>query len=330
MDAMPVRIGFLTAAHLHVWGYLAALRNHKEAELVGLWDHDAERGKAFASRAGIAVFGEIDELLGAVDAVVVASENKRHAPLIEAAAARGVHILCEKPLVTSEEEAARVVAAIGAGGSRLMTAFPCRFSPAFGRLKERVDSGEIGKIRAICATNRGRCPFGWFVEKEHSGGGAMIDHVVHVADLLRVLLGEDPVRVHAATGANIHGQEWEDTAMLTLEYASGIFATLDSSWSRPKSYHTWGDVTMNVVGDAGIIELDMFGPAVDLYADEGARHTSQGYGSDLDALLIDAFLRSILDGTPTPVSVEDGLLAARVALAGYRSAEAGEPVPLQA
>ena len=212
--------------------------------------------------------------------------------------------------------------------SRVMTAFPCRYSPAFVRLKERIASGEIGKIKAICATNRGSCPFDWFVQPELSGGGAMIDHTVHVADLLRNLLAEEPESVQAQTGNNMYGQAWEDTAMLTLQFPSGVFATLDSSWSRPKSFKTWGDVTMNVVGEDGVIELDMFNQALDVYDNNSGKHRMQGIGSDLDALLVADFLKAVADPNHTPqVTGEDGIKAAMIALAGYESARLGSPRP---
>ena len=180
-------------------------------------------------------------------------------------------------------------------------------------------------MRAVAATNRGTCPMeAGSSTRELSGGGAMIDHVVHVADLLRDLLGGDPARVQAQTGNNLYGRDWEDTAMVTMEWPDGIFATLDASWSRPKGYKTWGDVTMTVVGERGTIELDMFGPAIEVYGERGYR--AAAYGSDLDAAMVDAFVRACLDGAPVPTTMRDGLQAARIALAGYRSVEAGEPV----
>jgi len=148
----------------------------------------------------------------------------------------------------------------------------------------------------------------------------MIDHVVHVADLLAVLLGEPPSRVQAQIGHNMYGKDWDDTAMLTLEYPSGIFATLDSSWSRPTSYKTWGDVTINVVGENGVIEIDLFGQAFDHYANDNGKHGLAGYGSDIDAGLVDDFIRFAKGEIEGPVTAMDGLAAVRVALAGYRSA----------
>lgn len=322
-----LRVGVLSVAHMHVWGYAPAVRDHPDAELVGVWDEVPERLAKFCSAANLRPFSDIDELLDQVDAVVICSENTKHAALAEKAAAKGRSILCEKPLVTNAEDA-RTMLEI-AKRVKVMTAFPCRYSPAFLRLRERVAAGDIGRILAVCATNRGRCPFDWFVETELSGGGAMIDHTVHVSDLLRVLLGEDPTRVQAQTGSNMYGKDWEDTAMLTLEYPSGVFATLDSSWSRPASYKTWGDVTMNVVGEEGVIELNMFGQEIDRYSDEQVTHTLAGYGSNVDKGLVDDFIRCCLSDAEPPISAEDGVAAARVALAAYRSAAAGEVVSIE-
>jgi predicted dehydrogenase len=325
---MPLRVGLLTAAHLHVGGYAAACKAHPDVELIGMWDDDPERANSFLEGRGIAFVPSLDDLLSKVDAVVITSENMRHAELAIKTADAGKHILCEKPLAASEEHGQQILEATTRAGVKLMTAFPCRFSPAFQNLKRRVAAGDIGRIRAICATNRGRCPFGWFVQPELSGGGSLIDHVVHVTDLLRDLLAEEPVRVQAQVGNNVYGKEWEDTAMLTIEFGSGIFATLDSSWSRPESYHTWGDVTMNVVGDDGVIELDMFGQSVQRYAAGSVTHSSHGFGTDLDAAMVDDFVRAILDDRPVAVSGVDGMQAARVALAGYKSVESGQPVEL--
>ncbi len=325
---MPLRVGLLSTAHMHIWSYVHGFRNHPDSEIVGVWDDNVERGETFAQKTGIPFVGYLDDLLERVDAVAITSENSHHANLAERAADKGKHILCEKPLVITEEQGKQMMSAVDRAGVKLMTAFPCRFSPAFGRLVERVKSGEIGEIKGICATNRGRCPFDWFVETEKSGGGAMIDHVVHVTDLLRALLGEEPASVQAQTSHNMYGKPWEDCAMLTLQFPSGIFATLDSSWSRPQSYKTWGDVTMNVVGTEGVIELDMFGNAVDAYSDGSVTHVSAGYGSDLDSLMVNAFIRACVDDTPVPVTGFDGLQAARVALAGYQSLLAGQPVSL--
>ena len=326
MAGQPLRVGILSAAHLHVWSYLAAIREEPRATLVGIWDDDVARGEEFAQKTGLPFIGYLDDLLDEVEAVVITSENHKHAPMVTASAKAGKHILCEKPLVAREEDVDVLEQAVFASTAKFMTAFPCRFSPAYQRLKHRIAAGEIGTVRGIAATNRGSCPGSWFVEEELSGGGAMIDHVVHVADLLRDLLGTEPIKVQAQIGSNMYGQSWEDTAMLTLEFPSGVFATLDSSWSRPKSFKTWGDVTISVTGDQGVVELDMFGAGIDHFHNGTPSHSLVSYGTNLDALMVGAFIDACLDEGTVPVTLADGLAASKVALAGYRSCQSGEPV----
>lgn len=313
---------------MHAFGYAHAAAKHDEVEIVGVWDADPERGQRFAEQTGQARIETADALLEASEAVVICSENVLHAEYGERAARAGCHLLIEKPLVTDEAAGWRLLDTAREAGVTLMTAFPCRYAPAFDRLRTAVREGSFGRLVAVCSTNRGSCPFGWFTEPHLSGGGAMIDHVVHVADLLRAALGRDPARVYAKTRNGIYARDWEDVAMLTLEYEDGLFATLDSSWSRPKSYKTWGDVTMNAVFEHAVIELDLFNQHIDVFRNETMRHTLAGYGSDLDRLLVDDFVRCVREGTPPPVTGEDGLAAARVALAGYRSAAQGTPVTL--
>ena len=313
---MSVRLGLLGVAHMHATSYAHCLTQNPRASYVGLWDADAARASEFQKSYGGEVFESAEAMFPQVDAVGIASENVHHHDLALRAIQAGKHVICEKPLATTTAHAREMVDAARDAGVVFMTAFPCPFSPAFEKLVGRVQRGEIGKVVAVCATNRGRCPGGWFIQKELSGGGAMIDHTVHVADLLYRLLGAEPERVTAATGNNIHGGNWEDTAMVTLEYPGGVFATLDSSWSRPAHYRTWGDVTMNIVGEKGVIEMDMFGPSVEVYT---SGHASHGYGSNLDALMFDEFVAAILDQRAPKVTGEDGLRAVRVAEMAYAS-----------
>lgn len=324
---MPVKFGILGVAHLHAFGYVKGIRECPGAEYIGVWDEDGQRSGKFVSAVRGITYKSAEALLDDVDAVVVCSENTTHAKYIRLAAQAGKHVLCEKPLVTDAEEGERLLEFVAQKGVKLMTAFPCRYSPAFTRMVERVRSGELGTIRAICATNRGRCPFDWFVEKSKSGGGAMIDHVVHVADLLRILLGEEAARVQAQIGHNMYGKDWEDTAMLTIEFPSGVFATLDSSWSRPASFKTWGDVTMTVVGDRGLIEVDLFNQSWDVYRNSSnPSHNLGFFGSDTDSLLVADFMRAIVEDREPTVTGHDGLQAAKWALAGYHSVQEGQPV----
>lgn len=316
---MPIRVAALSAAHVHAPSFVGSFMKNPDAEVVGIWDEDKDRGQSFAQERNLDFFADSDDLLNKADAVVVCSENLRHADHIEMAARAGKAILCEKPLAASRDQLQRIKKVIEETQVPFMTAFPCPFSPAFQRMKQRVGSGEIGKVLALVTTNRGSCPWGWFTETDKSGGGAMIDHVVHVTDLLRRLLGEDPQTVYAQIGNNMYGKDWDDTAVVTIGFPSGVFATLDSSWSRTPNYWTWGDVTLKATGEKGIVESDLFGMGIEVYTTDPATRRTQGLGADYDGLMVAEFLASLSQSRAPLTTLQDGLWASRVALAAYDS-----------
>ena len=327
---MSVRIGIMSMAHVHASSYASAVRSIEGAELVGIADHDASRAAEAARQFETRYFSSYEELLAAeIDAVIITSENVRHRQLCEMAAAAGKHVLCEKPLATNTEDGEAMIATCRDRGVQLMTAFPCRFSPAMERLKACVDSGEAGAILAIRGTNRGRCPFGWFVDKSLSGGGSVMDHTVHVTDLMRWLLKDEVSTVYAEISNRMHGKDFEDIGFLSMSFQKGVFATLDSSWSRPKSFPTWGDVTLAVVCEKGTLSLDMFSQNLVLYSDRTGGVTWHPWGSNTDELMIRAFVAAVRDGAPVPINGEDGLRAAEVAFAAYTSAAEGTVVKLR-
>ncbi len=326
-----LKIGILSFAHMHAASYAAALAAHPGADLVGIADVDAERGRRQAEVFNTQFFeGEAALLDQNLDGVVVTSENVHHRRLVEMAAGAGVKaILCEKPLATTLEDAQAMIDVCRAAGVTLATAFPCRYSPAYQRLHEQVSAGAIGDVLALRGTNHGKMPGGWFTDTALSGGGAVIDHTVHVADLNRHLLGREAVEVYAEIGHGFYHQKWEDTGFLSIRYDGGVFATLDTSWSRPASYPTWGDVTLQVLGTGGVLELDMFKQNLVSYGAEGQGTSWVPWGSDTDAGLITDFLK-LAGGQRVPLlaSGEDGLAALAVALAAYRSAELGAPAAI--
>jgi predicted dehydrogenase len=311
---------------MHAAAYVHGFAKIQDVELVGIWDEDSERGSRFARDYDVPEIESAEALVENVDALLICSENKRHAEHIELAVNAGLPFISEKPIATTNDEGTRIRTALAKHERTQMTAFPCRYSPAYTSLRERVQRGDIGEIRAVCATNRGTCPFGWFTQPELSGGGAMIDHVVHVTDLLRDLTGQEVSRVQAQTNNRMYGQDWEDCALLTLEFDSGIFATLDSSWSRPAAFRTWGDVTMTVVGDTSVIELDMFGQEVHRYGGGEKSHQVGFFGTNMDALLMQEFVNAIREDRQGLTTCLDGIKASEVAIAGYRSVVSGQPV----
>src|SRR5579883_3186322 len=236
MASASPRIAILSFAHMHAFSYASALKDRPDVTLVGIWDEDPFRGREQATIHGARFFDKLEDILSErLDGIMVCSDNTSHQPLVEKVASVGPKaILCEKPIATTLEGARAMIAACEKNNVFLGIAFPCRYSPAFERARAAIGEGRLGDILAIRATNHGMCPFGWFVEKERSGGGAVIDHTVHVADVNRRLLGREAVEVYAETGNGFYHQSWEDTGFLTITYEGGVFTTLDTSWSRPK------------------------------------------------------------------------------------------------
>ncbi|QVQ52454.1 Gfo/Idh/MocA family oxidoreductase [Spiractinospora alimapuensis] len=328
-----MRVGFLSAAHVHADGYFGNFRA-AGADVVGVWDDDAGRGRHWAAEHGVPWVESLDELFAAgVDAVVVCSETSKHLELVRRAAAEGVAVLCEKPLATTEEDAREVVDVCARAGVALMTAFPMRFSPPLVEAATLLGEGGLGSVRSCVGTNQSVLPIkhgAWFADPELAGGGAVMDHSVHLADILRWLLGADPVEVYAVTNRVLHQDEVEveTGALLMLTYADGTFASVDASWSRPHDYPTWGGLTLSVVGDNGVVDVDAFSQHLTTQGGPGGPLAWPPWGSDPNQGLIDAFLATARGETTPAVTGEDGLAATRIALAAYRSAESGEPVRL--
>nr|PZN41135.1 MAG: gfo/Idh/MocA family oxidoreductase [Bacillota bacterium] len=322
-----MRVAILSFAHMHAWSYAAAVKRNPEAELACIWDEDPDRGREAARRFGCPYVEDLEAALAPeTGAVIVTAANAHHKDLALRAARAGKHILCEKPLATTLADGEAMIAAGKGAGVQLMTAFPCRYAPPVIRARAALQAGAIGEVLAIRATNRGRMPGGWFVQKELSGGGAVMDHTVHVVDLIRWLLGREVTSVYAEMATRFHDLEVEDCAILTMELEGGIFATLDPSWSRPPVYPTWGDVTMEFVGTRGTLWVDAFGQNLTLYNNRAQAAQWIGFGADVDEAMVADFIRCARENRTPPITGEDGLRAMEVALLAYESAARGEPV----
>lgn len=330
-----MRIGLLGAAHLHVDGYLANLRA-AGVEVVGLTDDDAGRGQAWCRTHDVAWVPRAEALLDAdLDGVVVCSETADHRRDVELAAAAGVGVLCEKPLATTEPDAAALVAACDDAGVPLLTAFPMRYSAPMCEVRALLASGALGEVHAAMGTNQGELPMrhrAWFVEPARSGGGALMDHVVHLADVLRWYLDAEVTEVYAATNRLLHAPAVtvETGGVVMLTFDSGVFATIDCSWSRPADYPTWGGLRLDVVGAGGVIGVDAFAQHLTVYGGSDGPLAWPGWGSDANQGMIDDLVAVLRGETAPAVTGHDGLAATRVALAAARSAATGLPVALAA
>lgn len=324
-----VRIGMLSFAHLHASSYAACLNQLPEATLAGIWDDDPKRGEEMAQQFDSKFVASLDELLASdIAGVIICAENNKHRELVEKAAAAGKWILCEKPLSPNVEDAQAMIDACKKANVGLGTAFPCRFIPSLMEAREQIRAGEIGEVLAASCTNNGQNPGGWFVDESASGGGATMDHTVHVVDLLRWILDLEFTKVYCELGNQLHGDEMttDDLGSLNLEMAGGVQISHIASWSRPKCFPIWGDVTIEFIGTEGVMMVDAFNQKLDVYDDEKMHHSYAGWGDNPDLGLVKDFVQSVAKREMPAVRGEDGLRATEVTVAAYKAAAAKEMV----
>lgn len=325
----------MSLAHLHALGYIGLLAGRPDVELA-VTDPDAAQrppgesgGRALTEGLGVTRYFDTyrDLLDWGPDGVVVCSENSRHRELTELAAAAGAHVLCEKPMATTVADGEAMVAACAAAGVHLMVAYPVRFSRQFRALRATLPA--LGGVVAVAGTNNGTLPTAraWFADPVLAGGGAVMDHTVHLADLLDVVLdGAEPESVYAVANRMINATAAVETGgLVSLRYPGGVIATIDCSWSVPEHYPTWGGLTMRVVGEDGIADMDAFAQAVHGFSEVERAPLRLDFGAGGDGAMLDEFVSAIRDGRRPQPDGESGLRSLRTVARAYESVRTGEP-----
>jgi len=316
------KIGILGIAHMHGYSYARTLNGMNNVEITGLYDDDRSRMNKACKDLGIKPYEHPEELVAESDGVIVTSENSTHRKYVEIAALKGRHVLCEKPIATTVKDADAMVKICKENNAKLQMAFPVRYSASIRKAKEIIRAGSLGDIINLVGTNHGRMPGGWFTNPELSGGGAVMDHTVHVVDIVRWLLDCEFATVYATFGTLIHGIQVEDCGLEMFKLSTGQYMTLDCSWSRPRAHPYWGDVTLRIVGTEGTLFLDVFNSKIEVYSNETGS-SWENYGDNLDQLLIEEFVEVLKSGRNPFTTGEDGLQALKVVCSAYRSFREG-------
>jgi len=329
---MP-KIGIMSFAHMHTYSYGACLNALPEAEFVAVWDDKPRRGRAAARQFGATFVSKLEKFLDLdLDGVIICSENVKHREMTTLAAQAGKWVLCEKPLATNVADAHAMIKACEKAKVGLGTAFPCRFAAPLRVARDRIVSGEFGAVYAAACTNNGSNPGGWFAEDMLSGGGATMDHTVHVVDVLRWITGKEFRKVYCEAGNVLHRDtlETDDVGLLQLEMEGGAQVSHVASWSRPKSFPTWGDVTIEFICEKGVLNVDAFNQRVDVYSDAAMKAEWVSWGGNPDLGLVRDFVRAIMEKRPPCATGLDGLRATEVTVAAYESLKSGNVVKIRA
>jgi predicted dehydrogenase len=332
-------VALIGCAHRpHAWSYARALAGSPSARLIGVFDPTPELGRSIANEFEVPYHSNAAGLLESeeVEAAVICSATVEHRQLAELAASRGCHVLCEKPIATTVEDAQAMIDACSRAGVQLHTAFVTRFLPLVQQVRSILLAGDLGDLVAMVGGNRGRPPLppqypGWITTRSESGGGALMDHSVHITDVMRHLSGREVEQVGAEVGSLMWDLDVDDTALMSLVFDGGMVASIDPSWSVPADNPWDYDFYLRVVGTLGSLSINDMAESLRLVSDRrGGGLRLVPFGEDVDAAMIQAFVASIRAGhilSPC-ADGDDGLRALEVALAGYEAAQSAATISL--
>lgn len=337
-----LNVGVIGCGAIGTRRHLPEYAANPRSRIVAVADVVEERARAAAEQYGAVPYTDWQELLGRsdVDAVSVCLPNALHAPVTIAALRSGKHVLCEKPMATTLEECEAMVAAARESGRRLMIGHNQRFSRAHTVGRDILRSGELGRVLLFRTAFAHPGPEGWavdganswFFRRKEAFVGALGDLGVHKVDLVRFLLGEEPVLVGALWSTLEKPADVDDNALILLRMQSGALGTVTASWT-----HRPGEDNSTVIhGEKGTLRL-LADPAHQVIlqraSGEVVRYQVGGIqtnapGGQFSSGVIDAFVDAVLSGQPVPVPGEEGLKSMKVIFAALRSQEEGRFVPL--
>jgi myo-inositol 2-dehydrogenase / D-chiro-inositol 1-dehydrogenase len=315
--------------------HAANIAAHPNARLQWIVDIDIAAAEALAATHGGKATADLDEALAdrGVDAVMICTPPRTHAPIIERAARAGKAVFCEKPVdldMARVEACGRVLAA---SGTPFFVAFNRRFDPSHRALCEAIRAGEIGRPEMLVLSSRDPeiSPPDYVAAMPY---GIFYDTMIHDFDMVRWLTADEPVEVIARTACMLDAQQNPhrdpDTAMVMLRMAGGALVHVNSSFRAVYGY----DQRIEVFGEKGMLVSGNRQPTtVTHYGADGIRQDpllrffieryAESYARELDE-----FIRAIGAGTAPSIGFDDGRRALVIAEAAVASAKAGAPVAI--
>jgi 1,5-anhydro-D-fructose reductase (1,5-anhydro-D-mannitol-forming) len=237
-----VRWGMIGAGTIGREWMADAIAAQPDGALRGVASSDPERARAFAREKGMPVaYDSVDALLADpdIDAVYISTTNDLHKPQALAAAAAGKHLLCEKPLALTLEDAQEMVAACAAAGVVMGTNHHLRNAATHRTMRDLVASGAVGDVQAVRVFHAVHLPphlQGWRVNRPDAGGGVILDITVHDADTVRFVLDDEIAEVTAMTAAQGMGQGVEDAVMGVMRTQQGRLVQFHDSFTARHTY----------------------------------------------------------------------------------------------
>lgn len=335
-----VRWGVLGAGGIAERRTIPGMLLAENAELIAVMEVDSENAERLRVKFGAKRAYTNDEALMCdpeIDAVYIASPVVLHARQAKIAADFGKHILLEKPLALTAQEAQEVVDYCESKHVKVAAGFMMRYGSYVQAMKKALQNRKIGQLvscNAIFSCWYPDIPGAWRQQKKSSGGGALMDMGVHCIDLIQYVSGSKIVQVAAMHDTQTFNYEVEDASTLLLRLQNGAICTVQSNFNIPDKASKWRleffGTGGRLLGDGVIGQED--GGSVDAVFTEGdagynaQQETQVTKGNSLNVMFgnmytreIVSFSESILNNTPIVVPAQEAVDVQRIIEAAYRS-----------
>ncbi len=323
-----IGVGSMGRNHVRVYSELP------EVELVGIADENEQSTRTASIQFNVHGYTDYRQLLEKEkpDAVSVAVPTISHEAVTTDVLSFGADVLLEKPIADTMEAGQRLIDLAHRLNRKLMVGHIVRFNPAVQALRQKMQAGVLGRIFQIFCRRAGPFP------ARIRDVGVVVDLASHDIDIMRYLTGLEPIRIFAETEQRIH-TEHEDLIFGLMRFPEGITGALEINWLTPTKVRE-----IMVLGECGLFRVDDL--MQDLYFYENSQTSSELWPA-LNTLKgvsegsmtryaiqrfeplkaeLQAFIKSIQDGSPVPTSAEDGLAALRLALAMVESGKRNQVI----
>lgn len=323
---MALKWGVLGAGSVAQRRAMPAIGKAEGAGLHALLSRDGERAQRLAAEHGAQVhYTTVEELLSddVLEAIYVSTPVYLHCDQVIAAAERGFHVLCDKPMAMNAAECQRMIDACQANGVHLQVCFLFRFHSCFQQIKKWVTEGRLGGIV------QGRAPFlkpfpippgAWRGNPEQGGGGSLMDLGSHGVDLLRYIVGEVS-QVSAFCNSDFHGYDVEETGTIMMRFENGAHGFVDTSFAAAGC-----DLVLEIYGtNGGVWVYNDDGWKIKLTTSDESQTVSSPF-EDLYQYQFEHFARCVTEGEEPIVTGMDGLRTNQILAAAYESDRTGRAV----
>jgi predicted dehydrogenase len=343
----PTKVALLGAgfiADIHLESYR---RFVPDAEVTAIYSRSANRARRVASHWGIPQwYTDLDKVIAEApcEVVDICLPNFLHHQATLAAARAGKHVIVEKPLCLTLEQADEMIAACHDANVKLMYAEELCFAPKYERVRRLVGEGAVGDIYMLKQLEKHSGPHSdWFWDVDQSGGGVLMDMGCHAFAWFRWMLGGRPtVKSVFATMDTVRHRErtrGEDNAVCIVEFDNGVIGLAEDGWAKPGGM----DDRVEVYGTKGVIFADLFrGNSFETYSEEGYGYAAEKAGSTQGWTFtifeevfnqgypheLQHFITCVRDGATPLVTGEDGRAVLEIIYAAYASARSGAKVAL--